>query len=387
MRSSAVPTGCAFQPRVNDVRDSTQEIPAHPGSGAAVPIAAFTTLRLGGPAGRLVTATDEATVLATVRDEPPGGLFVLAGGSNVVVSDAGFPGTVLLLRTSGVRAVPDGDRIRLTVAAGESWDGVVAHAVDVGYSGLECLSGIPGSTGATPIQNVGAYGQEVAETIVAVRVFDRSTDTVVTLAPDECGFAYRTSIFKHNDRYVVLSVEFSLAVSPLSAPIRYAELARSLGVGPGDRVPLADARAAVLALRAGKGMVLDPADPDTYSVGSFFTNPVLPADAYPAFEARLDGLGPAPCWPAPDDAVKVSAAWLIERAGFAKGRPGAGEGVGISTKHTLALTNRGTGSTAALLDLAGEIRAGVRARFGVDLHPEPVLVNCAFEEQPPPTPA
>jgi UDP-N-acetylmuramate dehydrogenase len=344
-----------------------------------VPLAAHTTFRLGGPAGRLVTATDEATIVATVRADAPGGLFVLAGGSNVVVADAGFAGTVLLLRTSGMTASPDGDRVRLTVAAGESWDDVVRHTVDAGYAGVECLSGIPGSAGATPIQNVGAYGQEVAETIVAVRAYDRARDVVVTLAPDECGFAYRTSIFKHNDRYVVLSVDFSLAVSPLSAPIRYAELARSLGVAPGDRVPLAAARAAVLALRAGKGMVLDPDDPDTYSAGSFFTNPVLSPEAFAALTARLDGLGPPPSWPAPDDAVKVSAAWLIERAGFGKGyavdRPG---GVGISTKHTLALTNRGTGTAAALLALAGEIRGGVESRFGVLLHPEPVLVGCVL---------
>jgi UDP-N-acetylmuramate dehydrogenase len=326
-----------------------------------------------------VVATDEAAVLAAVRGDAPGGLFVLAGGSNVVVADAGFPGTVLLLRTRGMTAAPEGDRVRLTVAAGEIWDDVVRHTVAAGYAGVECLSGIPGSAGATPIQNVGAYGQEVKETIVAVRAYDRVRDAVVTFAPDECGFAYRTSVFKHNDRYVVLSVDFSLAVSPLSGPIRYAELARSLGVAPGDRVPLAAARTAVLALRAGKGMVLDPDDPDTYSAGSFFTNPVLPPDAYAGLTARLDGLGPPPVYPAPDDAVKISAAWLIERAGFGKGHGiQRGTGVGISTKHTLALTNRGDGTAAALLDLAREVRDGVERRFGVLLHPEPVLVGCEF---------
>ena len=361
------------------MQDSTRAIPAHQGNGTAPPLAAFTTLRLGGPAARLVTATDEAAVLATVRAVAPGGLFVLAGGSNVVVADAGFPGTVLLLRTNGLTAVPDGDRVRLTVAAGANWDDVVRHTVAEGYAGIECLSGIPGSAGATPIQNVGAYGQEVAETIVAVRAYDRERDAVVTLAPDECGFAYRTSIFKHKDRYIVLSVDFSLTVSKLSAPIRYAELARSLGVAPGDRVPLADARAAVLELRAGKGMVLDPDDPDTFSAGSFFTNPILPPEAFAALTARLagGGLGTPPSWPAPDDAVKVSAAWLIERAGFHKGHGiERGTGVGVSTKHTLALTNRGTGSATALLDLAAEIRGGVDRRFGVLLHPEPVLIGC-----------
>jgi UDP-N-acetylmuramate dehydrogenase len=253
---------------------------------------------------------------------------------------------------------------------------VVAAAVAEGLAGIECLSGIPGSAGATPIQNVGAYGQEVAETIVAVRVHDRRRDEIVTLTPDECGFAYRTSRFKHNDRFVVLSVCFSLAVSGRSAPIRYAELSRALGVAQGDRVPLADARTAVLALRAGKGMVLDPADPDTFSVGSFFTNPVLDGTGFAALRARADGLGEPPAWPGVDGSVKTSAAWLIERAGFAKGY--GRDGVAISGKHTLALTNRGDGTTSALLGLAREIRDGVAGRFGVALHPEPVLIGCAL---------
>jgi len=312
--------------------------------------------------------------VAAVRACPE--CLVLAGGSNVVVADDGFPGTVLLLRTRGVTAVPDGaDRVRLSAAAGEPWDAVVARAVADGLAGIECLSGIPGSAGATPIQNVGAYGPEVAETIVSVRAYDRTADAVVTLAPDECGFAYRTSVFKHNDRFVVLSVDFSLTVSPLSTPIRYAELARALGVSPGDRVPLAAARDTVLKLRTGKAMVLDPADPDTFSVGSFFTNPIVSAAAFAELRGRV---GDLPSWPAPDDAVKLSAAWLIEHAGFGRGYTRSGTGVGISTRHTLALTNRGTGSTAQLLDLAREIRAGVAERFGVDLHPEPVLINCAL---------
>nr|WP_203902138.1 UDP-N-acetylmuramate dehydrogenase [Virgisporangium aliadipatigenens] len=336
----------------------------------------YTTLRLGGPAGHLVVADDEATLLEVLRAPHPEGLFVLAGGSNVVVADEGFPGTVLLLRTRGVRAVADGaDRVRLTVAAGEPWDEVVARAVADGLAGIECLSGVPGSAGATPIQNVGAYGQEVAETIVSVRAFDRVADAVVTLAPDECAFSYRTSVFKHNDRFVVLAVDFSLTVSPLSTPIRYAELARALGVSPGDRVPLGAVRDTVLKLRTGKAMVLDPADPDTYSVGSFFTNPIVSSAVFAGLSERL---GDVPHWPAPDDAVKLSAAWLIERAGFPKGFTREGTGVGISTRHTLALTNRGAGTTTQLLDLAREIRAGVAERFGVDLHPEPVLINCAL---------
>jgi UDP-N-acetylmuramate dehydrogenase len=346
-------------------------------------LSAYTTLRLGGPAGRLVTATNADEIVKTVREEEQA--LVLAGGSNVVISDAGFPGTVVLVRSRGLSVGAEGaGGLTLTVEAGETWDDVVATAVSAGWSGLECLSGVPGSAGATPIQNVGAYGQEVAETITAVRAYDRLADEVVTLGAAECGFAYRTSIFKHNDRWVVLSVDFRLAEAPLSAPLRYAELARALDVPLGARAPLAEVRAAVLALRAAKGMVLDPADPDTYSVGSFFTNPVLGAAAFEALCARA---GAPPAWPGPDGVVKVSAAWLIERAGFTKGyglvaKAGgslpAGRGVSISSKHTLALTNRGTGSTSALLDLAREVRDGVRDRFGVTLHPEPVLVRCSL---------
>jgi UDP-N-acetylmuramate dehydrogenase len=239
---------------------------------------------------------------------------------------------------------------------------------------LECLSGIPGSAGATPIQNVGAYGQEVAETITSVRVYDRVADVVRELTPEQCGFAYRTSHFKRSDRWVVLRVSFRLPRSAESAPVRYAELARALGVAVGDRVPLAAARDAVLRLRAGKGMLLDPGDPDTFSVGSFFTNPVLDPPAYRALVGRAGDPEP-PAWPGTDGLVKVSAAWLIERAGFIRGYAPGGR-VGLSTKHTLALTNRGGGTTAALLGLAREVRDGVRARFGVNLQPEPVLVNC-----------
>jgi UDP-N-acetylmuramate dehydrogenase len=291
----------------------------------------------------------------------------------VVIGDEGFPGEVLLLRTRGVRVVKtQAECVVLRVAAGEVWDDFVEYAVTNGWSGVECLSGIPGSTGATPIQNVGAYGQEVAHTIVAVHAYDREHGTIRAMTPAECGFAYRSSVFKHNDRYLVTHVDFRLEVSDESAPIRYAELARSLGANPGDRVALRQARDTVLKLRAGKGMVLDPDDKDTWSVGSFFTNPVLPAERWTAL--ALD----APHWPADDGTVKIPAAWLIERAGFPKGYPGSAGTVAISTKHTLALTNRGAGTTAALLSLARTIRDGVQARFGIELHPEPVLVNCTL---------
>ena len=339
---------------------------------------AYTTLRLGGKAGTLVVADEPGEVVDTVRaaakvDEP---VLILAGGSNVVIGDAGFPGTVVLLRTRGSRVVRrDSAEVIVRVAAGEPWDEFVAGTVANGWAGVECLSGIPGSTGATPIQNVGAYGQEVADTIVAVHVYDRLDDEIRAMTPDECRFGYRSSLFKHSDRWVVLEVDFRLAATGVSGPIRFGELARRLDAGTGAPVPLARTREAVLALRAGKGMVLDAGDPDTWSVGSFFTNPVLAADAFEALRVRTAPVGEPPSWPNADGTVKVSAAWLIEQAGFHRGYGGDGR-VAISGKHTLALTNRGGGTTAALLALAREIRDGVQDRFGVVLHPEPVLVNC-----------
>lgn len=349
-------------------------------SSAALPdapafLGAYTTLRLGGPAGRIVTATEPDEAVATVR-RTGGPLLVLAGGSNVVVADQGFPGTVLLLRTRGVTVVARaGGTVDVEVAAGEPWDDFVARTIIEGWSGVECLSGVPGSAGATPIQNVGAYGQEVAETIVAVETYDRLDGETRWLTPDECRFGYRTSVFKHSDRWLVLRVRFRLVASDESGPVRYAELARALGIDIGGRAPLADVREAVLRLRAGKAMVLADDDPDTWSVGSFFTNPVLSAEAYRTLQSRAGAAGDPSAWPGPDGTMKISAAWLIDRAGFHRGYGGAG-GVAISTRHTLALTNRGDGSTAALLDLARSIRDGVQDRFGVMLHPEPVLVNC-----------
>ncbi|NBE80990.1 UDP-N-acetylmuramate dehydrogenase [Micromonospora sp. NEAU-HG-1] len=344
-------------------------------------LARYTTLRLGGAAGRVETAASAEEIVqkvrqARLRDDQ---VLILAGGSNVVIGDAGFPGTVVLVRSRGLRVVAeDADTVTVRVEAGEPWDDLVAATVANGWSGLECLSGIPGSAGATPIQNVGAYGQEVAETITGVQVYDHADGTVGRVEAADCGFAYRSSIFKYSERWVVLSVDFRLARSPLSGPVRYAELARALGAEVGDRVPLADARATVLRLRAGKGMVLDAGDPDTWSVGSFFTNPVLDREGYELLRELAADLGEPPHWPGAGDTVKVSAAWLIDRAGFAKGHPGP-EGVAISSKHTLALTNRaGTASTAALIALARDIRDGVHARFAVTLHPEPVLINCAL---------
>lgn len=305
-------------------------------------------------------------------DEAP---LILAGGSNVVIGDNGYPGSAVLIRSTGwTVASDDGRSVELIVEAGQDWDEFVAYTVAEGLAGVESLSGVPGSAGATPIQNVGAYGQEVSEVTVSVTALDRLADEVIEVDAAACEFAYRASRFKHNDRWVVLSVRLRLVRSPRSTPVRYAELARALGVEPGDTVTLEQAREAVLKLRRGKGMVVDPEDPDTRSVGSFFVNPVLSAAAY---ESVVDGWdGPPPtAWPGTDGLVKVSAAWLIEHAGFHKGyaRPGAA----ISGKHTLALTNRG-GTTDDLLALAREVRDGVHERFGVTLRPEPVLINCAL---------
>lgn len=350
-----------------------------------VPLAGLTTMRVGGPAARLVTATTTDDLVDAVRevddaDEP---LLIVSGGSNLVISDDGFPGTVVCVRTSGLRVesadLCGGAVVR--VAAGEDWDGFVARTVAEGWAGVECLSGIPGLAGSTPIQNVGAYGQEVAQTIWDVRVWDRRDQCVRTFANADCGFAYRASLFKEGPaagRYVVLDVAFQLDVATLSRPIAYADLARGLGVAPGARVPLADAREGVLEQRRRRGMVLDAADHDTWSCGSFFTNPVLSADEFATLTERVRGrLGAdavPPGFPAADGTVKTSAAWLIDHAGFGKGH-GLPAPAALSTKHVLAVTNRGGAGAADILALAREVRDGVAAAFGVRLVNEPVLVG------------
>src|SRR3954470_2871423 len=333
------------------------------------PLAPLTTLRLGGPAARLQTVATEAELVDAVREADANGepLLLLAGGSNLVIPDAGWPGVVVRIETRGVARPAESV---LEVQAGEPWDDLVGATVAEGLAGFECLSGIPGSVGATPIQNVGAYGQEVAESVRSVRVLDRVTGGVSELAPSECGFGYRTSAFKRSDRWVVLAVTFALRPGAASHPVRYAELARALEVEADATAPLDEVRAAVLALRRGKGMVIDAADPDTVSAGSFFMNPILDPDAH----ARIDPAPPA--FPQPDGRIKTSAAWLIERAGFSKGY--ARGRVAISAKHALALVNRGGATTAELLALAREIAAGVRERFGVELEPEPTIVGEAW---------
>ncbi|GGO72639.1 UDP-N-acetylmuramate dehydrogenase [Nocardioides deserti] len=337
--------------------------------GASALLRDHTTLRLGGPAGELVVATTEEELVAALDADGP--VLVLGGGSNLVVADDGFAGRVVKIATTGITADTEDDDpscggVLVTVAAGESWDHLVEVAVERGWVGVEALSGIPGSVGATPVQNVGAYGQEVSQTIASVRVWDRVLQGVRTFANADCHFSYRHSRFKADPgRHVVLSVTFQLRQGTLGAPVQYAELARALGVDLGQRAPLREVRDAVLALRRGKGMVLDDADPDTWSAGSFFTNPIVPAEKVP------EG---APVWPAGDGLVKTSAAWLIDHAGFGKGY--AAGRVSLSTKHALALTNRGGATTEELLALAREVRDGVQAAYGIRLVNEPVLVGC-----------
>ncbi|MGK5111051.1 UDP-N-acetylmuramate dehydrogenase [Geodermatophilus sp. CPCC 205506] len=326
-------------------------------------LAELTTLAVGGPAERLVEVTDAEQLVAAVREADEAGrpLLLLGGGSNIVAPDEGWPGDVVAVRSRGVERTGS----QLVVQAGEPWDDLVAHTVEQGLAGMEAMSGIPGSTGATPVQNVGAYGQEVAQVLTAVRVYDRAEKAEYTLSPAECDFAYRDSRLKRQPgRFVVLEVSFELQPGAASRPVGYAELARTLGVELGATAPLADVRAAVLALRRGKGMVWDPADPDSRSAGSFFTNPIVPADR------AVDG---CPNWPAGDGRVKLSAAWLVQHAGFGRGtREGR---VGTSSRHSLALTTAEGATAAELLAFADKVVATVEERFGVTLEREPTAVR------------
>jgi len=346
----------------------------------------LTTFRLGGPAPDLVTAITAAEVADTVgaADRAGTGVLVLGGGSNLVVADAGIDVPIVRIGVRGIRIEPEPDGAALvTVGAGEVWDDVVAQLTADGLGELATLSGIPGSTGATPVQNVGAYGTEIAEVLTSVTIYDRVTGATRAVPAADLRLAYRSSTLRGTDRAVVTDVTMRLTDRPVT--VRYAELARTLGVEPGGHAPAADVRRAVLGLRRAKGMVLDPADPDTYSAGSFFTNPILDAAAAAVVDAAIrTALGPDATYPRYPVAgenpgvIKLSAAWLIERAGFPKGYQGRGGRVAVSSKHTLALTNRG-GSTAELIALAREIRDGVRAVFGVTLHPEPLLIGVRLD--------
>lgn len=347
----------------------------------------LTTAAVGGPAGNYVAARTEAEIIDAVRSADAAGepVLIIGGGSNLLISDDGFPGTVVKIASEGfaVNAEDSCGGVSVVVQAGHNWDALVEHAVLHAWSGVEALAGIPGATGATPVQNVGAYGSDVSQTIAAVRTWDRERNAVKTFTNSELKFGYRDSILKQttvdgSPRYVVLTVEFQLPLGRMSAPVRYAELARVLGVAQGERAYSNDVRREVLRLRASKGMVLDPADRDTYSTGSFFTNPIVPA-------AVADELPEnAPRYPAGSDGlVKLSAAWLIDQAGFGKGfgldaGSVSGGRASLSTKHTLAITNRGSASAADMVAIAREVRDGVVGRFGIELHPEPLLIGVAL---------
>jgi len=342
-----------------------------------VPLSTLTTLRLGGPARYVADCSTTDVLVDVIRlldtDRVP--VLVVAGGSNLVVGDDGFDGVAVRISTRAVDL--DGAVVRSD--AGAVWDDVVARTVAAGLGGLECLSGIPGSAGATPVQNVGAYGVEVGSVLRRVRLLDRRTGTDGWVGPEALGLGYRTSVLKHSDDALVLEVEFDVRADGESEPLAYRELAARLGADEGERRPAAQVRDHVLDLRRGKGMVLDAADHDTWSAGSFFTNPVVPDDRLPAvlaaIEQRVGADTHVPKYPAVGG-TKLSAGWLIERAGFVKGFPGEDAPARLSTKHTLALTNRGTATTADLVALAREVRDGVEDVFGVRLRPEPVTVGC-----------
>lgn len=341
----------------------------------AVPLAPLTTLRVGPVARRLIACSSTAQVVATLRQLDGEGcqpLLVLAGGSNVVIAETLTDLTVVRLAAN--RITIDGNIVR--AEAGAVWDDVVVAAIAAGLGGLECLSGIPGSAGATPVQNVGAYGAEVADTLSRVRLLDRRSGEVRWAPPSELGFGYRTSVLKHSDSTIVLEVEFALDASNRSAPLRYSELVSALGATTGQRAHPAAVRDAVLGLRSRKGMVLDASDHDTWSVGSFFTNPVVAPEFYQKLATSFEGA--VPHYPAPDG-VKLAAGWLVEQAGFGKGYPDISTArCRLSTKHALALTNRGAASASDVVALARIVRDGVRDVFGVTLKPEPVLVGCSW---------
>ena len=346
-------------------------------------LSAFTTLRLGGPAHDVVHCADRDSLVETVTRLDARGVEVLliGGGSNLVIGDDGFDGTAVVIRGDRIEFGDDGGHPYVTADAGTDWDRLVAATVDAGFGGLECLSGIPGAAGTTPVQNVGAYGVEVGDLLRSVELLDRATGRTRWVGPADLELGYRTSNLKGRSEQVVLAVSFHLNADGVSQPIAYRELARTLGVDEGATADAAAVREHVLGLRRGKGMVLDADDHDAWSAGSFFTNPIVSDDrideVIAAIASRVGDDTPIPRYPAVGG-IKLSAGWLIERAGFTRGYPGEDAPARLSTKHTLALTNRGSATTADLLALAGTVRDGVRDAFGVELHPEPVFVNCSM---------
>jgi len=329
----------------------------------------YTSFRVGGPASKIIQVSTEAEIIAAIEEAGDSPILIMGGGTNVLISDKGFEGTVIRISNNSVQSEVDAcSGATLTIGAGEDWDTFVQTTVDRGFAGLETLSGIPGTVGAAPIQNIGAYGHEVAEFITRVRTYDRQEKALKTFTNSECEFSYRNSYFKaHPGRYVVLEVQFQIRRGEFSDPITYIELSRKLGIEPGDKAPVAAARAAVLELRASKGMLLKSDDHDSWSAGSFFTNPIV---SQQAADQLPDA---APKWPLTDGRVKVSAAWLIENSGIHKGDEVGG--ARISTKHVLALSNSGSATASDIAELAKRARNQVKEVFGITLEAEVNLVG------------
>ena len=329
----------------------------------------YTSLRVGGPATKIVQVSTEAQIIAAIEEAGDTPILIMGGGTNVLIADKGFEGTVIRISNNSVQAEVDAcSGATLTIGAGEDWDVFVQTTIKSGFAGLETLSGIPGTVGAAPIQNIGAYGHEVSEFITRVRTYDRELKEIYTFTNSQCEFTYRNSYFKaHPGRYVVLDVQFQLRLGEFSAPITYLELSKKLGIEPGDKASVVATRAAVLELRASKGMLLSPDDHDSWSAGSFFTNPII---SQQAADALPDA---APKWPLNDGRVKISAAWLIENAGMHKGDEVGG--ARISTKHVLALTNSGDATAADIAELAKRARNQVKEIFGITLEAEVNLIG------------
>jgi UDP-N-acetylmuramate dehydrogenase len=329
----------------------------------------YTSLRVGGPATKIVQVSTEAQIIAAIEEAGDTPILIMGGGTNVLIADKGFEGTVIRISNNSVQSEVDAcSGATLTIGAGEDWDSFVQATINSGFAGLETLSGIPGTVGAAPIQNIGAYGHEVSEFITRVRTYDRQLKEIYTFTNSQCEFTYRNSYFKaHPGRYVVLEVQFQLRIGEFSDPITYLELSKKLGVEPGDKASVIATRAAVLELRASKGMLLSPDDRDSWSAGSFFTNPII---SQQAADALPDA---APKWPLNDGRVKISAAWLIENAGMHKGDEVGG--ARISSKHVLALTNSGDATAADIAELARRARDQVREVFGITLEAEVNLIG------------
>ena len=332
----------------------------------------YTSLRVGGPAKSIVNVSTEEEIIAAIEAAGESPVLIIGGGSNILISDNGFDGTVIHIANNQAESEVDAcSGATLTIGAGEDWDTFVATTISRGFAGLETLSGIPGTVGAAPIQNIGAYGHEVSEFITRVRTYDRHAKAIKTFTNSECEFEYRNSYFKkHPGRYIVLSVQFQIRRGEVSTPITYAELAMKLGIAVGEKAPVVDVRKAVMELRAAKGMLLNPDDKDSWSAGSFFTNPIVSKEIASALPEN------APKWPMADGRVKTSAAWLIENSGIVKGR--AHGGAQVSSKHVLALTNSGSATAADICELAREVRASVEAKFGITLEPEVNLVGISL---------